>query len=459
MKAYPIYIVILLIICLSFIQARNIELPNRYSANVYPYEPEYNITINISANNSLLWDGNAWSDTRWLDIDGSNAITDLDLQGYSIQNILGVLFQLDEDDGYFLGSSEGKFILTNNLLGQNTFEVDEDTNNVVFDSNVTCDYLKSDGAIIGTSGGVLIENQLAYAGTTGVGLTAKTAWPWVIINTGVDIIGGLPAVNFYNATHGRGATLQYQASTDMVEVIDAESFRVVGDSIQVGNDANQMGTGIFWSTTFRKRGRIFHDGLDFVIDNYKTFPATGATDILLNQSTRIRGDLNVSGNITSNNVFIPQYIFSHTNRTIPVLGVDTWTNVSFDQEDSDVKKGISHTYNNNLNHTFTIMNAGVYEVSYNMDIEDTSVSASDIDVAVRMVNSTNDEILGSVFETDITKQGVEVELQHQFLMDCSVGDVLYFQFIAGDSDVQISTHGAYGDHPESASIVIKKVDN
>ncbi len=69
------------------------------------------------------------------------------------------------------------------------------------------------------------------------------------------------------------------------------------------------------------------------------------------------------------------------------------------------------------------------------------------------------EIIGSDFESDITKRGVETEVSHDFLFSALAGDSFIFQFIADDADVRISTHGTFGDHPESATIVIKKVAN
>ena len=149
----------------------------------------------------------------------------------------------------------------------------------------------------------------------------------------------------------------------------------------------------------------------------------------------------------------------HSNVTIPVIGAGNWTNITFDQEDSDIKQGISHTFDDSTNNTFTLTKAGVYYISYDLDVEDTSPSASDIDVAVRLINSTGGEVLGSVFEADITKQGVEVELSHEFLIRSLANKTYYFQFVAEDTDVILSTHGTFGDHPESVSTVIKKVAN
>ena len=205
------------------------------------------------------------------------------------------------------------------------------------------------------------------------------------------------------------------------------------------------------SATLGNLLKLYHDGTMGV------FEAKGG--INLSENTIVEGNLTVSGNITSANAFIPQYLFSHTNKNISVAAVDVWTNVTFDEEDSDIKMGIAHTFNDDTNYTFTIMESGVYDISYDYDVEDTSVSASDIDVAGRMAYLNGTEIKGSVFETDIVKQGAEVELTHEFLIDCVANDVLMFQFIASDPDVRISTHGAYGDHPESASIVIKKIAN
>ena len=174
---------------------------------------------------------------------------------------------------------------------------------------------------------------------------------------------------------------------------------------------------------------------------------------------KILGNLSVTGNITSENVFIPQYMFAHNDATIQVLGANIWTNITFDQEDTDVKFGISHVFDDNTNHTFTIMQDGVYEINFNLDMEDVSVGASDIDVAGRVIYSNGTEIVGSVFGNDIIKQSVEFELVHTMLARFVSGDKLVFQFISDDEDVVLSTHASFGDHPDSVTIIIKKVAN
>lgn len=167
----------------------------------------------------------------------------------------------------------------------------------------------------------------------------------------------------------------------------------------------------------------------------------------------------VTGNITSKNVFIPQYAFSHTDETIPVIAAMNWTNITFGQEVTDILQGIAHTHSGLDNDTFTFSMDGIYDIDYDIDAEDTSPSASDIDVAVRLVYVNETEVVGSVFETDITKQGTEIELSHNFLMMARAGEQVKLQFIATDADVEISTHGTFGEHPESATIIIMKIAN
>ncbi len=171
------------------------------------------------------------------------------------------------------------------------------------------------------------------------------------------------------------------------------------------------------------------------------------------------GNVNATGNITSENVFIPSYIFAHDNTTMVLASANEWTNITFYEEEAEIKKGINHTFNDNTNHTFTITKDGIYNIDYNLDVIDTSASSTDIDVAARIIYSNGTEIDGSVFETDITKKNIENELSHSILAHLLIGDVIVFQFIAQDVDVEVSTHGTFGDKPESVSIRIEKIAN
>ena len=198
---------------------------------------------------------------------------------------------------------------------------------------------------------------------------------------------------------------------------------------------------------------------DLTIGGRMIFAFGEIIDNLVDGWLTITGSLNVTGNITSLNVFIPQYENAHTNFTIPVLGSGTWTNITIAQEDSAISFGITHTHNDATNQSFTFTTDGVYEINYNLDIEDTSVGATNIDVAGRVIYVNGTEIIGSVFEIDVTKQATEFELSHDFSAHIKSGETIIFQFIGDNANIQISTHGTFGDHPTSASIKINKIAN
>ncbi len=184
-----------------------------------------------------------------------------------------------------------------------------------------------------------------------------------------------------------------------------------------------------------------------------------SSELTFNGNLNVTGNLTSDNNITSKNVFIPQYENAHTNFTIPVLGSGTWTNITIAQEDSAISFGITHTHNDATNQSFTFTTDGVYEINYNLDIEDTSVGATNIDVAGRVIYVNGTEIIGSVFEIDVTKQATEFELSHDFSAHIKSGETIIFQFIGDNANIQISTHGTFGDHPTSASIKINKIAN
>ncbi len=225
----------------------------------------------------------------------------------------------------------------------------------------------------------------------------------------------------------------------------------MGETVTAGTTFQQFGSthalaDFLWITT---PGDVSWWGLD----NF------GIGTLTPNQKLHVVGNANVTGNITSENVFIPQYIFAHTNRTHVLASANVWANITFDQEATAIKKGIGHTFNDNTNYTFTINTAGIYEIDFDFDAIDVSGSSTDIDIAGRVIYVNGTEITGSVFETDITKKDIEVELSHHMMARFESGDIIVFQFIATDVDVQLSTHGNFGDHPDSATIKILKVAN
>ncbi len=163
------------------------------------------------------------------------------------------------------------------------------------------------------------------------------------------------------------------------------------------------------------------------------------------------------GNITSDNVFIPQYVFAHTAANITATSASVWINVTFDEEDDSVKKGITHNYNDGTNVTFTIASAGIYEVHMDFDFVDTAASPS-ANVNTRLVIDEV-EVAGSILEIDTTKQNAEVALSHSMLVSFNAGDKVRLQFISSDTTVSLASHNTFGTHPDSSKILIMKIDN
>ena len=386
-----------------------------------------NIDINLPTNcpsaNAMYGFGDNMSTTlcrdSWVNIDGDTMTGQL-----NIDNILNVTGDLIVNNSVFFVNS------TNESIGIGT------TN-----PQAKLHILQS-----GTAGTPVISDD-----TVLVIQNDEASW------TRLSIIGngfGFSQIYFGDTDDEDVGGIWYGHTTNAFDFVIAanpwSSFRITSTSAVVNEDSQDDID--FKVESDNEVNMLFVDSGDDLVKFAGGYGSTGAT-------IYDNGNASFDGNIIAENVFLPQYIFSHTNATIPVLGASTWTNITFSQEDTDVKQGISHTYNDETNHTFTIMEDGIYNMDYDLDIEDDSGTPTTIDVAGRLILADGTEVLGSVFETDVTKQGTEAELSHNFLVACNAGDVLVFQFIADDADVRISTHGTFGDHPESATILMNKIAN
>jgi len=88
----------------------------------------------VSVNDSTYWDGNAWSDTRWLNIDGSNANQDIDIGIYDFYANDGFFDYLNFS--YLFSNFGGGIDATGDpwYLGGTDFQIAE---NLLVDGNVT----------------------------------------------------------------------------------------------------------------------------------------------------------------------------------------------------------------------------------------------------------------------------------------------------------------------------------
>ena len=116
------FFLFLLIFGISFISAGIYDSCEIYG-NCEPTEI-VNISggnYSINVNNSNYWDGNAWSDTRWLNIDGSNANTNIDIGAYD--------FYANEFFGSFLGDWNGSsnYLLNTGDTASGDYNFDSNT--------------------------------------------------------------------------------------------------------------------------------------------------------------------------------------------------------------------------------------------------------------------------------------------------------------------------------------------
>jgi len=191
-----------------------------------------------------------------------------------------------------------------------------------------------------------------------------------------------------------------------------------------------------------------------------TFRLGEIIDNIVNGWITITGGLNVTesitatGNITGENIHLLAYISTHTNVSITAVeGV--WLNVTFGTHADSENARINHTYNDATNYTFTIVDTGIYQLNYGISYLDSESSPDNI-VGIR-ITKNDEEIHGSVFEKDTTKQNALGTIFRGTMASLTAGDDIILQFISNSTSVSLQTAGTYGDHPTSAQVDINRI--
>ena len=185
-----------------------------------------------------------------------------------------------------------------------------------------------------------------------------------------------------------------------------------------------------------------------------TFRLGEIIDNIVDGFITITGSLDVSGNVTAENVYLPNYLSTHTNSSITAIeGI--WVNVTFDSHDDTLKARITHTYDDSTNESFIIQDTGIYRISYGISFLDSQASPDNI-VAIRLIENST-EVEGSVFEKDTTKQNALGTIYRTVTASLTAGNHLKLQFVSNSTTVSMQTASTYGDHPTSASINIHRV--
>jgi len=150
------------------------------------------------------------------------------------------------------------------------------------------------------------------------------------------------------------------------------------------------------------------------------------------------GNLEVTGNITAENVFIPTHSFGSTNITQTVAQVDTWYNINW---------SYTHIEGNwSGNSTSMVVNdAGHYQVCYGGSLKDSTISPNSQN-AMR-VTKNGAELEHTYIELDLFKQNADEWLSNCYEGDFITGDAVSIQYISSDVDVTIESDCTYSDVP------------
>jgi len=195
--------------------------------------------------------------------------------------------------------------------------------------------------------------------------------------------------------------------------------------------------------------------LNSVGDSYFNGGNVGIGTTTPTHKLNVVGNANITGNITAENVHLPVYISAHTNDTIAVGSAGVWYNVTFDQEVSEFKKRITHTYNDDTNTTFIIQDTGIYEITYTMSFEDSAaVPTSHI---VTRITKNNVELNGFTIEEDLGIQNQDSSLHHSDLVSLITGDKIVLSFTSDDTTVSLTSHLTYGIHKNTGHLTIKRI--
>lgn len=180
---------------------------------------------------------------------------------------------------------------------------------------------------------------------------------------------------------------------------------------------------------------------------------------LANNATKFNVDSNGNGvfvgNVTASNVHLPAYLGTNTNKTVSVAVASTWYNMSFDAHADNEKERVTHTYNDATNDTFTIVDTGVYRLSYGISFKDVAANPTN-HVGIRLIKN-GVEISGSVFEKDTTKQNAVGTLYRNCMVSLTANDALKLQFTGSANTISVCTEGTFGSYPTSSSMNIHRM--
>lgn len=162
-------------------------------------------------------------------------------------------------------------------------------------------------------------------------------------------------------------------------------------------------------------------------------------------------DLKVDGYLVKTNLSVFIQSLSSKNQTIPTT---TWINITFDTQEDNLKKNISHTHNDSSNVSFFIGIAGLYKINYKYQMQDTAINSH----VVARVMRNGIEIDDSGSEIDPVKQNGDILLtRNYFYVNLDKGDRINFEIYSSGATITLKMDGTGGVRKYPVSINIEKV--
>jgi len=191
-----------------------------------------------------------------------------------------------------------------------------------------------------------------------------------------------------------------------------------------------------------------------------TFAFGEFIDNIVDGWVRITGNLNVTGNITAENVFLPAYIRVPNNNSQDVVVSMQWVNVTLDKKQTALQRNIGHTWNDSTNDTITINDAGIYKITYTASFVDSNPNP-DAHIGMRLysLNGASQIVKGSYSEVDTHRQDEEVFNSHSFLAEFKAGEQFKVQFTSDDTTVSSYLHATFEPGGSILRLSIHKVSN
>lgn len=156
----------------------------------------------------------------------------------------------------------------------------------------------------------------------------------------------------------------------------------------------------------------------------------------------------------SPSLYVPAYIYHHTNYSKAVGSAGTWYNIQFPEPHHQIKN-INFTTSNN--DTFRILYDGEYRMAYRISMDDSQPTPTSESYGRILING--DEAQGTLQSKGMNRQNAISSMSAHVIQYLYAGDEVQLQFTADATTITLKSHTNYGDYPSSAIFSISQLSD